>query len=239
MTSEVLTPSNPAKPVAGSFSSGIVSFEALDTAATTLDGELSLTSLDPPQARDTSFASAYLNAQGYRGSIRGKWTKQEHAIYTWRIRGLIDGLRWRYRIQEPFYLMLDYLVCRDLLQPGTLQAGIDWDHTSPELESLVQVLGCFKIGQDCREVIHEDPEGRFESLRDYFEAPVYWLAHVILRAATDLPSILENLNTSGLLGVFDAAKAAKINSNDWENYSMPHGTFADLIHCFCFNLFTP
>ena len=108
---------------------------------------------------------------------------------------ILSALRWRFRIQEYFYLVMEGLANKDLVDPDLafkypMYRAVKEDLRVPVI---VNILKSFEIVQEC---CHPDPghmEGRFFSA-------VYWLATLIVRSSTDLRGTLSFLMTTGLLG---------------------------------------
>ncbi|KAK0511307.1 hypothetical protein JMJ35_005880 [Cladonia borealis] len=118
--------------------------------------------------------------------------------YQQRQAELLSALGWRFRIQECFYLVMEGLANKDLvdfdLAPKyPMYRGVKEDLRVPVI---VKILESFEIVQEC---CHPDPghmEGRFDSA-------VYWLATVIVRSSTNLRRTMSFLIMIGLLGKVD------------------------------------
>ena len=131
-------------------------------------------------------------------------------LYRQHLAALLKALAWRFRIQECFYLAMEGLANKDLVDPDLAFrhpmyfSGLEVD---PRVRVIVQVLNSFELVQTS---CHPDPgemEGRFNT-------PVYWLATVIVRSSTDLRRSLEFLMTTGLLGKVDLKYVDGIERED-------------------------
>lgn len=119
--------------------------------------------------------------------------------YSDSIKDQMHVLRWRYRIQESFYLAMQALASKHLLNPRFLSYPIDVVKASKDVAVIVKMLNAFTIVQSCTSTDLD--------LYGLFEAPVIWLAVLIYRSCADLSKTLDLLVTTRILGEFDESYA--------------------------------
>lgn len=131
-------------------------------------------------------------------------------VYRQHLAAIVKALAWRFRIQEYFYLAMEGLANKDLVDPDlafrhpTYFLGPEAD---PRVRVIAEVLESFEL---VKKSGHPDPgemEGRLDS-------PVWWLATVLVRSSTDLKRSLSFLMTTGLLGKVDLKHIDGIERED-------------------------
>ena len=131
-------------------------------------------------------------------------------VYRQHLAAIVKALAWRFRIQEYFYLAMEGLANKDLVDPDlAFRHPIYFlgPEADPRVRVIVEVLQSFELVQKSG---HPDPgemEGRFDS-------PIWWLATVLVRSSTDLKRSLSFLMTTGLLGKVDLKYVDGIERED-------------------------
>lgn len=115
------------------------------------------------------------------------------------IKKQMHALRRRYRIQESFYLAMEALTNKDLLNPGCLAYPMNVVETTKDVAIIVAMLYAFTIVQSCASTQL--------GLCGLFEAPVIWLAVLIHRSCSDLAKTFVLLITTRIFGEFDESFA--------------------------------
>lgn len=116
-------------------------------------------------------------------------------LYQQRQAELIRALGWRFRIQEYFYLAMEGLANKDLVDFDLafrypMCWGVKADSRVP---IIVKLLKSLEVVHECCAPDPGDMLGRFDSV-------VYWLATIIVRSCSDLRRTMSYLMTTGLLG---------------------------------------
>ena len=159
-----------------------------------LEHEMSLIEDNPPEPEDKRIVSAYYYEKTYetRGQVPPRPSDEN---YQARMAAQMHALRWRFRIQEPFWLALEALENNNLIEPDLLQAAvITWDTKSEEIFEIAGILDGFEVIQQCLDLGAEvDVEGSFDS-------PVYWLANIIYHCSRDVNKTLAFLFKRQILG---------------------------------------
>ncbi|KAL8673079.1 MAG: hypothetical protein Q9168_002502 [Polycauliona sp. 1 TL-2023] len=119
----------------------------------------------------------------------------------------MQALRWRMRMQGPFFFAYIDLLDKGLLRQSALEKGVPFDRADSECESLVQLLQSFTMMQEACYIGGNDHRG-------FFSAPVYWFANIILRAcATNVAAIIEYCMNTKILGEFDPKWLSEIEGD--------------------------
>lgn len=122
----------------------------------------------------------------------------------------LDRFKWRFRIQESFFLTLQGLDGKDLIsRKDCFQYPIDWRRTSATVSRISKVLKCFEIAEECSSITSDD---------GLFDDPVIWLAVAIARTCPDVPEAFEFLRQSGILGTFNEEEF--MERGMWDSFSM-------------------
>ncbi|MCJ1345814.1 hypothetical protein MMC31_004023, partial [Peltigera leucophlebia] len=121
----------------------------------------------------------------------------------------------RYRIQESFYLAMEALANKDLLNPGCLAYPMNVVETTKDVAIIVAMLNAFTIVQSCTSTQL--------GLYGLFEAPVIWLAVLIHRSCSDLVKTFDLLVTTRILGEFDESFANSLPAEkiEFSNNTLP------------------
>lgn len=108
----------------------------------------------------------------------------------------LANFKWRFRIQEPFYLAFQTLEENGLVSSveECFEYPIGWREDSPNVFGLFKTLREFRIARDCFSITSD---------MALFEAPVTWLAIAIARTSPDVQKALQFLHDSQVLGPFD------------------------------------
>ena len=198
----VVTPPNPAQSIVPT-PNDEPSEELLELALKVVIDEMDMIYREPPRPEDMRVDAVYEGCLRFKRSIEGRLSGDNLNHHRRQVLELVDGLRWRFRIQEPFYDVMNRLVAKDLLNPAALHSGIEWEERSDDVMLLVAILQCFEVAEQCSD------RGN-DRLRGSFDGPVDWLARIILRATTDVNAVLRFIITSRILGAFDKDHANAI-----------------------------
>ena len=131
-------------------------------------------------------------------------------VYRQHLAAIVKALAWRFRIQEYFYLAMEGLANKDLVDPDLAFRHPMYflgPEADPRVRVIVEVLQSFEL---VKKSGHPDPgemEGRLDS-------PIWWLAAVLVRSSTDLKRSLSFLMTTGLLGKVDLKYVDGIERED-------------------------
>ena len=191
----VATPPNPAQCIVPT-PPNEPSEELLERALKAVKDEMDMIYREPPRPEDMRVDAVYEGCLRFQRSIEGNLSGDNLSHHRRRVLELVDGLRWRFRIQERFYDAMTRLVAQDLLDPNALSSGIDWDEASNDVETLVAFLEAFEMPRECCDMA----KGQ---LRGSFHAPVRWMARIVLRAAGDVDAVVAFMVTDRVLGAFD------------------------------------
>lgn len=124
----------------------------------------------------------------------------EELVKQWGL--FLGAMRWRFRVQEFFFLVFHDLLRDEMIDEKALQTPMDIEKHNPDVDSVVELLSCFEIGAVCSwradtfgELVNELGHG-------HFEMPLRWLAILILRShpETELSAISKYLLNSRNLG---------------------------------------
>ena len=187
----VITPNNPAIPPTVDTN---ITAENSEVIEGVLEGEFSLIDTDHPFIDDCRLIEGFYTDLHFK-----KKHRMVGSNLSWYYKGLTDqleGLRWRFRIQEPFWFTLEALANKDLLKLEKLQSPIIWDETSDAIEGVALLLEGFQLVRQCVDMEASDFEGSFR-------APVRWLTVLLVRCGTDILKTFEFLMTTQILGEFD------------------------------------
>ena len=150
------------------------------------------------------------------------------------IKDLLAVLCYRFHLQERVFIVAESLMALDLLSYGAIYAPMNLSQPTASVASVMQGLSCFQYLEQATSVTEE-------GFGIVFDAPVMWLAAVIVRSCTDWTRILNFLTTLPFLGQLQNARVEKvcqqrpkfkINSNEAEaktaispayGFWLPHG----------------
>lgn len=169
------------------------------SAPTTSDTYMRGIKYEIDRLRDPTTASS-TNEYGFFTCIHYLETFQGlELLKQWEV--FLKGMRWRFRVQEFFFLVFHDLLRDEMIDGDALQTPMCIDKDSPDMDNLVSLLSSFEIGLVCQS------PGAFKELNTAlghgdFEMPLRWLAILILRShpETELASILQYLYNSRKLG---------------------------------------
>ena len=174
---------------------GSISVDKIICAAECLAEEMLMCPQDPPN----TLGDVRFSEEHYSHELFFKKSKIGKDKYSNSIKGQMHVLRWRYRIQESFYLAMQALANKDLLNPGFLAYPIDVVKATKDVAIIVAMLNAFTVVQSCTSTQL--------GLYGLFEAPVIWLAVLIYRSCSDLTKTFDLLITTRILGEFDESFA--------------------------------
>lgn len=172
-----------------------ISLAKIICAAECLAEEMLMCPQDPPN----TLGDVRFSEEHYSHELFYKKRKIGKDKYSDSIKGQMHVLRWRYRIQESFYLAMQALAIKHLLNPGFLAYPINVVRATKDVAIIVAMLNAFTIVQSCTSTQL--------GLYGLFEAPVIWLAVLIYRSFSDLTKIFNLLITTRILGEFDESFA--------------------------------
>jgi hypothetical protein len=110
---------------------------------------------------------------------------------------LVQALAYRFKIQEQYLVVAEYLIQQELLSIDALYSPMDLIKYTPSVIAVMEALQCFSSVQECMDF-------RDGTLGKRFEAPAMWLAIVIVRSCADWTRILNRLITIKMLGELDS-----------------------------------
>ena len=187
----VITPNNPALPPIVDTNRTAENFEATERV---LKSQFSLIDTDHPFIDDCRLTERFYTGLSFKKNHR--MVGSELSRYCKIVADQLEGLRWRFRVQEPFWFTLEALANKDLLKLEKLQSPIIWDETSDAIEGVALLLEGFQLIRQCVDMEASGFEGSFR-------APVRWLTVLLVRCGTDIQKTFEFLMTTRILGGFD------------------------------------
>lgn len=178
--------------------------ENLEAAEGALESEFSLVDTDMPFHDDMRMVSAFYGTAHFKKTHR--LVGSDLVKYGKMMAKQLEGLRWRFRVQEPFWFALQALANKDLLKLEDLHSPVifTWDKTTPAVREVAELLESFQLVKEC--VTMQGP-----GLEGSFRAPVMWLAVLIVRCGTENQKIFEFLVTTRILGDPDEAHLLAID----------------------------
>ncbi|KAI4184864.1 MAG: hypothetical protein L6R41_004470 [Letrouitia leprolyta] len=210
----VITPPNPAQLV--NQPTVAASLENLRAVAGVIELELLATHNNPEEPGDTRIAQAFHDSEYFRKSDNRKFTAAKLKTYTEMILPIMQALRWRMRIQEPFFLAFDDLLSKDLFRMDDLVNGVPFSQKSRDLDSLVTLLQAFEVMRDCCGLDRSD-------LLGFFSAPVEWFVHLILRSATDGNLVLSHCLNTAIFGKLSKEWLQYVEDDTKRDYTIGSG----------------
>jgi hypothetical protein len=118
---------------------------------------------------------------------------------------LVRALSYRFRFQEEIFVIAESLMHLGLLSHQALYQPMDLSRLTPSISTVVSGLKCF-------DYVAEAMSFNRGELSGSFDAPVIWLATVIVRSCTDWTRILDRLVTIQRLGNLDQVRIANFTS---------------------------
>ena len=191
----VITPTNPALPPTANTDTNMTA-ENLEATEGALESEFSLVNTDTPFPEDLRMVSEFYGTAHFKKNHR--MVGSDLVKYGKMMADQLEGLRWRFRVQEAFWFALEALANKDLLGLEYLHSPITWNMTSPAVRGVALLLESFQLVKEC--VAMEGPE-----LEGSFRAPVMWLAVLVVRCGTEIQKVFEFLVTTRILGDLDEA----------------------------------
>ena len=150
------------------------------------------------------------------------------------IKDLLAVLCYRFHLQERVFIFAESLMALDLLSYGAINVPMNLSQPTASVASVMEGLSCFQYLKHATSVTEE-------GFGIMFDAPIMWLAVVIVRSCTDWTRILNFLTTLPFLGQLQHAMVEevcqrrpkfRINSNEAEaktaispeyGFWLPHG----------------
>jgi hypothetical protein len=176
----------------------------IDSASEVMEKEASLVG-KPSLERDNAILTMGKNARRFMSE--GKMTSSQCGM---RLADQLECFRWRFRVQEHFYLAFEGLVNNRLLSlEESFYHPIDWRGRSEAVQKVYSLLKCFEIPKKCASIEHQPPVG-------FFEFPVSWLAIAIVRSAREPVRVFEFLHAGGFLGPLDKDSVTRMASIEFE-----------------------
>ncbi|MCJ1279752.1 hypothetical protein MMC21_007576 [Puttea exsequens] len=156
---------------------------------------------------DTGLLNTGWTSQYLLKSRKFRLDPTETKRYHNSLRQQLEQLRYRFRVQEPFYLAMEVPVNMDLLSFDRLRtAPLCFTERSQDTILIQSVLDIFPLCRQCK----SDDRTAF---RSFFPMAVECLARLITRSCTDFEGIVKVLCTTKLLGEVDAEHAETLNLN--------------------------
>ncbi|KAM0797606.1 hypothetical protein BDR22DRAFT_824051 [Usnea florida] len=187
----VLTPTNPALPP--SANTNMIG-ESLEAGEGALESEFSLVDTNNPFVDDLRVVSKLFATLNFKKNH--KMVQSDLSKYVKKLADQLKGLRWRFRVQEPFWFTLEALANKDLIKLENLHSPVIWNETSEAIDGVALLLQSFRLVQEC-----VAPEAL--GLEGSFRAPVMWLAILLVRCGTYIKKTFEFLMTTRILGQYD------------------------------------
>ena len=187
----VLTPTSPALPP--SANTNMIG-ENLQAGEGVLESEFSLVDTNNPFVDDLRVVSGFFTTLNFKKNHR--LVQSDLSKYGKKVADQLKGLRWRIRVQEPFWFTLEALANKDLIKLENLHSPVIWNETSEAIDGVALLLQSFRLVQEC--VAPEAP-----GLEGSFRAPVMWLVVLLVRCGTDIKKTFEFLMTTRILGEYD------------------------------------
>lgn len=161
---------------------------AMEAAVKKVEEEISL--VGRPSGKDAALAQA---GSMFRSGFKDRGVSE--ATYSARFEAQLRAMKWRFQIQDKFYLAMERLRDEGLLDPRrALRDPVNWYSLPHRVWDIIHVLSSFALVREC-----EDSE---YDLQGMFGAPVEWLALLIARTTTDFVKTVSFLKTTELLGHF-------------------------------------
>ena len=119
------------------------------------------------------------------------------------LRNLIGVLKYRFNLQERVFIVAESLMCLGLLSYEAIVLPMGLSQPTSSVSTVMDGLSCFEWLERATDV----NEGGFGIT---FDAPVMWLATVIVRSCTDWTRILDILITIPILGCLNSTLIAQV-----------------------------
>jgi Peptidase C13 family len=139
-------------------------------------------------------------------AVTNRWFSKERVSpqqKTKNIVQLVQAIAYRFKVQEQFLVVAEYLIRQELLSIDALYPPMNLFKYTASMTTVLQALECFSSVQECMD--------REDILGKPFEAPVLWLAAVIVRSCADWTRILDRLITIKMLGELNSDLAEEIS----------------------------
>jgi hypothetical protein len=165
-----------------------------EAASEVIISEMSLVETDYPQYGDFDIVERW-------------FAKKKHVFPQYKAKAIVQvaqALTYRFKIQEHFLMAAEYLIRTHLLSIDALYTPMSLFRYSPSHQAVLEALQCFPLVQKCTD--HES-----KGLGQEFEAPVRWLATVIVRSCADWRGILDRLCTVHMLGAPDMDRIQELS----------------------------
>ena len=112
--------------------------------------------------------SAYEGCLGFKHSIRGRLSGDNLNLRR-QVSELMNGLKWQFRIQDPFYDVMTCLAAKKLQNPDALHSDIEWKEQSKDVLVLISISQDLEVAEQCSAM-------GMDQLHGSFHGPVGWLA---------------------------------------------------------------
>jgi hypothetical protein len=143
------------------------------------------------------------------GLRNGGW----HPVYGTRIGSVLQGLRWRYLVQENYFLVMDALRMKGLIDIELSLATTVVNYNPPEfLYYYKSMLRCFPFVTAVEAI---EPDGKCE-FEGQFRMPTMWLAQILARSCNDIYHAFDIIAALQLFGTPDPTRLEK-----WKNEDIP------------------
>lgn len=150
----------------------------------------------------------------YRAKYHASKSKRFEAQYPETIAEVVNAMRWRFRVQENFYLLAQGLDDAGLIDMElAVSKPIDWHHPGKRVSEVGRLLYGFALAEECAEASHD------VGLCGRFDVPITWLAVLMARTCTDMGGAVEFIKTSGLLGGYDRSYAKGLDLDPFTVFS--------------------
>src|SRR5271170_2212713 len=140
--------------------------------------------------------------------VTERWFSREHIPPQYKAKAIVDvvqALAYRFKIQEQFLVVAERLIRTELLSIDALYTPMDLITYSPSVQTVLEALQCFPVGQVCMD--HDS-----DLLGQEFLTPARWLAIVIVRSCADWTRILNWLCTIQMLGPPDIDRIRELSN---------------------------
>ncbi|KAF3043992.1 hypothetical protein E8E12_004987 [Didymella heteroderae] len=135
------------------------------------------------------------------------------------IKELLQGLRWRFAMQERLIVLWDLLKERGFIDAEAIMRRMDLCESNPSVTAVEQAFFLFEYAHDFSDASVTGPKARFSSnsLFGRFEHAITWLAVLILRSgASNVAGAIRFTKETGLLGDFDLEAEIELQEDDFE-----------------------
>ena len=136
----VLIPTNPALPP--SANTNMIG-ESLQAGEGALESEFSRVNTNNPFVNDLRVVSKFFATLNFKKNH--KMVQSDLSMYVKKLADQLKGLRWRFRVQEPFWFTLEALANKDLIKLENLHSPVIWNETSEAIDEVALLLQSFRL----------------------------------------------------------------------------------------------